>query len=252
MEGKARFLSGPGGRQINFSLDTRQITLLACVCVALAVVLFAGGVVVGRWYGAAAVKPLPDLAALDEEATEQIPQASTLSFHERLAGPPAPVMQPAARKEAEEEEADTDLPDLPEDQDPIPPKRRTEAPLADSSKEKEKEEKTTAAVKEAPPEKPAAPERAPEREARNAEETPSRVEGEGRFTLQAGSFPSKQEAEALVKKLKAKGEAPYLIHSKVSGMYLVRVGAFETIEEAKKAKQSLSARAGLNPVISSR
>ncbi|WP_207457175.1 SPOR domain-containing protein [Azospirillum sp. SYSU D00513] len=99
------------------------------------------------------------------------------------------------------------------------------------------------------PAKPAASPRAP---AAAAPAVPAQGNG-GRFTIQLGSFQVAENADALVRRLQARGIEAYTLawtDSEQRNWRVVRVGRYPSSAEAQRAAEDLrSSIGGLNPVV---
>ena len=75
--------------------------------------------------------------------------------------------------------------------------------------------------------------------------------GEGSYTVQAGSFRSKENAEHLQKRImkwyKGTSIFPFKIHGEE--YFRVRVGSFETQEEAYRVARKLRKKEGISPLV---
>jgi septal ring-binding cell division protein DamX len=238
-----RFLSDATAKPLQLSFYPRQVVMVGCALLASALLLFSSGVVVGRWYSASAVEATPSLSALDEQAK---PQAAAvmpkLSFHEVL---PLPLpVEP-------EEIAVAELkPEALEDQDPLPAKaaakptpKPAEAPKKVAEPAKPAEAKKVA---EAPKANVLA---ATQKDTKLTTKPESK---KGTFTLQVGIFSSKKEAEALVKKLKSSGEKPFMSTSESTGAYIVRIGTYPNLDDAKTGQKAFKNRSGMSAMIASK
>jgi cell division septation protein DedD len=228
-----RFLSEATANPLQLSFYPRQVAMIGCAVLVGALLLFSSGVVVGRWYSASAVEATPNLSTLDQQvkplAAAVMPK---LSFHEALPQP-LPIKP--------EEVAVIEIkPEAPEDQDPLPvkitksvPKPAEALPKAVEPAEAKKASALAANPKES---KPAAKPEAKK----------------GTFTLQVGIFSSKKEAETLVKKLKTSGEKPFMSTSDSTGAYIVRIGTYPTLDDAKTGQKAFKNRSGMSAMIASK
>jgi septal ring-binding cell division protein DamX len=99
--------------------------------------------------------------------------------------------------------------------------------------------------------KPKAVAKAPRTTARQAKPVQRRVKnmGRARFTLQVKATRVKAEADRFVKELQIAGFYPHRILVAMPGkgrFYRIRVGRFETIEEARAFQESYASRSGMN------
>jgi cell division protein FtsN len=227
-----RFLSEATANPLQLSFYPRQVAMIGCAVLAGALLLFSSGVVVGRWYSASAVEATPNLSTLDQQvkplAAAVMPK---LSFHEALPQP-LPIKP--------EEVAIIEIkPEALEDQDPLPAKitklmpKPAALPKAVEPVEAKKANVLAANQKES--------KLAAKPEAKK-----------GTFTLQVGIFSSKKEAETLVKKLKTSGEKPFLSTSDSTGAYIVRIGTYPTLDDAKTGQKAFKNRSGMSAMIASK
>jgi cell division septation protein DedD len=76
--------------------------------------------------------------------------------------------------------------------------------------------------------------------------------GAGRYSIQVGSFQSDANAQALVRSLTGRGYDAFAmdwIDSKSNAWRVVRVGRFDTIEDAKRASAEIQAAANLRGTV---
>ena len=230
-----RFLSDATAKPLQLSFYPRQAVMVGCAVLASALLLFSSGVVVGRWYSASAVETTPNLSALDQQAK---PLAAAvmpkLSFHEALPQP-LPI-------EPEEVAVAEVKPEALEDQDPLPAKAAKPTP------------KPAEPPKATEPAKPAEAKKANVLAATQKEsKLPAKPESKkGTFTLQVGIFSSKKEAENLVKKLKTSGEKPFMSTSESTGAYIVRIGTYPNLDDAKTGQKAFKTRSGMSAMIASK
>jgi len=112
-----------------------------------------------------------------------------------------------------------------------------------------------------PPAKPRAVERAPRPESVRGDGAgaadarparPDRAAGERRFTVQAGAFKTREQAEALRTKLFTAGHDAHVVEVDGAARYRVRVGSFTSREEASRAARAVTATAGLPTYVTLR
>ncbi len=76
-----------------------------------------------------------------------------------------------------------------------------------------------------------------------------------RYTLQAGAYKSKAEADQMLKKLQSEGYRPYIVAAnlKRKGVwYRVRVGSFDSWQQALHAKQKFEEKINMTAYVSRR
>lgn len=213
--------------EYSVSLRPRQAALVACGGLLAATLLFASGVVVGRWYGAAAQVSTPTLAALDEAAAQAPAARPALSFHEELSKP-SPSSLPAVLA----------LDETPAEEAPKPSKKAKPAdegaPVLDDQDEGPK-----------PPAKKAKPGDATA--SKPGDKTPAKADPKAKkekakpvetYAVKAGVYSSKAAVDSLAKTLKARGE-PVSVVKNDSGKYVLLVGTFPSEAEAKKAQAAI-------------
>jgi cell division septation protein DedD len=213
-------------------LDNRQIFLFFFASAVILALVFSLGVVVGRRLGTGPAPPPPSdpLALLDRMSKEEAPDEN-LTFHEELSDD-KPAHKPAA---AAHDAGSGDGPTGSQVPKGDEQGRRPVPSPAVAAKAKAKAEPPPPA----PPAKPEPPPKAPE--------PPSGPPpgSKGKFTLQLSSFQDRQEAAQFVEKLRQEGLKPFMIAAKIPGRgvwYRVRVGIFDSWEEALAAKESFEKR----------
>jgi cell division protein FtsN len=75
-----------------------------------------------------------------------------------------------------------------------------------------------------------------------------------KFTLQVGAYNNSQEAQELVQQLKKKGYDAYIAPGTAAAkgvLYRVRVGHFQTLQEARQFALTFEKKENLKPIISS-
>jgi hypothetical protein len=75
-----------------------------------------------------------------------------------------------------------------------------------------------------------------------------------KFTLQVGAYNNSQEAQELVQQLKKKGYDAYIAPGTAAAkgvLYRVRVGHFQTLQEARQFALAFEKKENLKPIISS-
>jgi cell division septation protein DedD len=220
---------------VELVLDNRQIFLLFFASSVILSLVFALGVVVGKRItpGEQTAPATDPLAVLDQVGGAQPPE-DELSFHEQLAtakAPPADPVKRAADDTAASNRGDRDAMKERSTQE----KRQPAASAAAVARRK-------AAAADRSAKRPLA--RAAEAEANKAKakaQAAAEASAAGQFSLQLSSFQDRSEAEAFMQKLRDTGMKPFLVPSKIPGRgvwFRVRLGAFESWDEAVAAKQS--------------
>ncbi|MFP4597191.1 MAG: SPOR domain-containing protein [Persicimonas sp.] len=147
--------------------------------------------------------------------------------------------------------------------------RKDGVSLSANRKAKEKTEKPApepAAAKEEPEEKPKAKpepqEAAPEKEAPAPEPAEAELEAEpagadevdaARYTLQVASHPNMDSARSHMEKLRKMGLEPHVVAGDVPGkgkFYRVRVGKFQSMDEARSFQSDLTRKNSLSTFVS--
>jgi cell division septation protein DedD len=221
-------MAEPGVREIQ--LSRKQLVFLFMASVVAVVVVFLLGVSVGRGARSAAPPPLPPDAAQTTEAPAQAPpgtqaNAASLTYSDlskagdaaKSGGSPAPVQQlpppPAA--------AATSLPPAQSIQTAPPPPRTPPAPVKSAS---------PAPIKSTPP--ASSTKTTPSSSSKAAAVPP------GSWFVQVESFRSKDLADNLVTKLRAKGYDVYVVDSP-KPLLRVRVGPYKEKTGADEAAGKL-------------
>lgn len=251
--------------KIDLSLDNRQVVSLVIGSLVVLGVVFVLGVMVGKQLapqGQAVPQDL--LSTLDKAATDAGPVP--LTFQQDLTKPitaptvPAPseartakpTERPATKVDTHPAEAKSELKPLepkaeakPEPKpveakaEPTPPAPKPEQPaeapppamdkkLADAFSAAKKESASKPVAVAAPP--PAA----------------------GAFTVQVAASQQKDEADAVVQKLRGSGLRPYLTDVEIPGKghwYRVRLGSFKNKADAEKYVRDLKRETGLTAFV---
>lgn len=231
--------------KIQFALDRRQVVSIVLGSTVLLGVVFYLGVVVGK--DLAQGEPQQVAESLDDLDREAERLARQLTFPETLtaeAAPEAPSPIAAAeargegaaaraREQAEREKAEREKAEREKAEREREEKERLAREAA------RREEEAARQVAAAPPEVPAAPPAAP---------VVQQDEGAPTFTVQVGAMPTREEADALVASLRARGLAPYVVEADVPGkgfFYRVRLGRFGSRDEANRYLRDLQREADL-------
>jgi cell division septation protein DedD len=99
-----------------------------------------------------------------------------------------------------------------------------------------------------PPGAGAKPEPAPKATARPATPKAS-APAPGSFSIQVGAFKDKTTAESVAGRLKAKGYAAYLVSPEGGGLYNVRVGSYPARDDAERVLRKLRDEEKFKPFI---
>lgn len=92
----------------------------------------------------------------------------------------------------------------------------------------------------------------PPRENGPSRRTPGDPRGDAPFSIQVGAFARKKQAEDLTQRLKGRGYPAYITSQVISGMgrmYRVRIGHYQTLDEAKRQAKYIGKREGLETYI---
>jgi len=220
--------------KLELSLDSRQVvSLLVGGLLALGVV-FVLGVMVGKQLAPVApAKPADLLSTLDKDTDAG---KVALTFQQELTRP-APAAQPAPRAAAKPAEKPAARPEPPAvaekpappavepKPEPPPPSPKMDRKLADAFSAAQGSESAT------PPPAPAP------------------TSG---FTVQVAASQQKDDAAAILEKLRAAGLRPYLVEADVPGKghwYRVRLGAFKTKDDAARYVKDLKRETGFSAFV---
>jgi len=199
--------------RIDLQLDNRQIVSFVIGSLIVLGVVFALGVMVGKQLASDAA---PVAQALD-------PLAAIDAQEKALAD--AAIEEAAAQKEAAEALTFAQELTRPKAVDPVIEPTKGAAPA-----EPTREERVAKAEPAAAPE-------------------PS---GSGSLTVQIASLPSRGDADKLVDKLAAKGFDAYVVAADIPGKgqyFRVKVGAFETRDEANQALAELKEKTSMAGIV---
>jgi DedD protein len=194
--------------KIEVRLDNRQVFFLFFGSAVVACMLFVLGVIVGK--------------RIESRGRAEAPEISDpLAVLDRAGQPPAAASAPAPAQE----------PTFPAKLIAGPSKGRAPAPLPPKPAAP-----VVAKVQPAPPPKPAAlPAAKPAEAAPKAPAAPK----PGKFTLHLGTFPTKDEADALAKKFAAQGAFVVAAEVPEKGtVYRVRSGSYANFADATAAKSA--------------
>ncbi len=126
---------------------------------------------------------------------------------------------------------------------PAPPSRATPKSMVASIPRPTREPPRPAATVQPPLEPKATPKPAPSARPSNAAPTPV-----SRLTIQVGAFRERAAADAIVKRLKAKGYSAYMVPVS-EGLFNVRVGSFTNREDAERILKQLEIQEKFKPFI---
>lgn len=218
--------------KIEIRLDNRQVFFLFFGSALVACLLFILGVVVGKRLesrGRAAAPAIEDpLALLDRIAASPGTADESITFPRTLIQPSPPKSEKKVAKA--EPKAPVIAPaEAPAKTEPLAkPEPAVVAKVAEAPKPEPAVEKPKVA---------AAPEAPPAAKAKVAANAAPAANAPAKFSLQLGSFQSREEADAFMAQFPA--AAPFMVTSDIPGKgrwYRVRVGKFASSEEAAKAK----------------
>ena len=115
-------------------------------------------------------------------------------------------------------------------------------------------------IRKEPPAPRQAERAAPEKTGESPPETPSAVSEEGKsalakakYSLQVAAFNNLQEAQDLVNQLKKKGYDAYQLTGSAAAkgtLHRVRIGYFQTLQEARQFAMAFEKKENLKPIIS--
>ena len=214
--------------RIELQLDNRQIVSFVIGSLIVLGVVFALGVMVGKQLASDAA---PVAQALD-------PLAAIDAQEKALAD--AAIEEAAAQKEAAEALTFAQELTRPKAVDPVIEPTKGAAPA-----EPTREERVAKAEPAAAPEEPKSKAAAFERVA-------AKPSGSGSLTVQIASLPSRGDADKLVDKLAAKGFDAYVVAADIPGKgqyFRVKVGAFETRDEANQALAELKEKTSMAGIV---
>jgi cell division septation protein DedD len=204
-------------------LNNKQLVFFFMAAVAIAVVVFLCGVMVGRGVRdatiAAAGTQITASSGLSAAAEPDLTAAevrSELDYQKRLESP-----QVDDRLDGESSSPEKLVADAKKVQSGTTPKAAT------STKPKSE-------PKPAPP-----PEKLPASTGRRSASTQSMGSAQGTFTIQVVALKTRGDADKLVNRLATKGYRAYLEEGGASGLYRVRVGRFADRSEAERITQRL-------------
>jgi DedD protein len=215
--------------KVDLVLDSRQVFLLLFGGAALACLVFILGIMVGKRLENRNTEQASHCGADLEKLDRMIEENPELTFQKVLVKkginpnlPPEvhemahfgePGRNPSVRVETQTEKTQRSSANRAE-------KKTTSTTIAKANHRDEKDPSTS------------------NKKSKKNEDTA--LTGQKRFTLQVSSFKERTQAEAMVKRLEAKGLTPYMISSHIPrrGMwYRVRLGAFESWNDAVGAKK---------------
>ncbi len=217
--------------RIDLQLDNRQIVSFVIGSLIVLGVVFALGVMVGKQLASDAA---PVAQALD-------PLAAIDAQEKALAD--AAIEEAAAQKEAAEALTFAQELTRPKAVDPVIEPTKGAAPA-----EPTREERVAKAEPAAAPEEP----KSKGGLAAAFERVAAKPSGSGSLTVQIASLPSRGDADKLVDKLAAKGFDAYVVAADIPGKgqyFRVKVGAFETRDEANQALAELKEKTSMAGIV---
>lgn len=208
------------GKDKRFYFSRGQFILLGCSFAVTSMIIFFLGMLVGRGIEERKIvkpaEPLMKIPIRPTQGSPSVPAApkEEITFYDTLTRPaPAPVRGDEEAREAKRAENNSKT-----------EARQTKLPARQelASVAKRAEDKPAAARKLQPAEADAKESRKP-------------------WTVQVNAFPDEKSAKTWVDRLRDKGYNAYLSESRIQGRvwYRVRVGRFESREEAEKTQESL-------------
>ncbi|RMF19548.1 MAG: SPOR domain-containing protein [Candidatus Dadabacteria bacterium] len=212
---------GPRPAPASTTEQPQRKALLAVTVTTSILAAFALGVLVGRQQAAPPVVAEPAPTAKPSQEPDDRPESPTIEMI-RPDGTPA---DPRALAEAEAPEPE---PAAPAAQPPAPKEPVAAAP--------------------APKPAPAAP-------ARKSPEARDTAQASGIYTVQIAAFRDRESAQRLSLQLEAKGYDAYVQRSNVDGKgiwYRVRVGAFDSKDDAQKLARRIQASEGRSAYVTIR
>jgi cell division septation protein DedD len=230
-------------------LNGKQLVFLFMAVTVVSVVIFLCGVLVGRGVRAERVSSAADASAIAPATTPDAPRPQAppvpAGSDPTKAAAPAPAEDGLTyfgrldKKNPPAEELKT------ADKAPVASKASADKAPAPAKASVDKAEKS--AEKTAPAKRPAA---APPKEAR-AEEAVSAEPAGGGFALQITALKEAGEAEAVARRLSAKGYSAYVLRPAEGSpsVYRVRVGKFKTRREAEAMATKLNKEEQFTPWI---
>jgi cell division septation protein DedD len=259
-------------------LNGKQLVFLGMATTLVSVVIFLCGVLVGR-----GVKPLDAVAQAGGPQAFDAPAASPVAPGAIATPAPAPPTPPAptasAAGAAAEAAGDTEpTPQGDEPEEPVVPAAApAPAPAAvapaprPAPKPSEPPKRAPAEVKPTPkPEparaaavppavtppppptaKPAAPPAVTPAPAPTAVATTAPAASSGKIAVQVGAFKTRNEADALARRLSGRGYAVYVMNPTDDGkaVFRVRVGNYASADEAQRVSAKLTSQEKLKPWI---
>ena len=221
--------------RIDLQLDSRQIVSFVIGSLVVLGVVFALGVMVGKQLAA---------SAGSEIAAGSDPLAEIDAREKALAD--AAIAEVAVK----EEEALTFEHELtrPKTVDPvIEPTRGAEPPAP-------KREEPVKVAEPKPAAEPPAEPKGRKGLADAFDKVAASPTGSGSLAVQVASLPKREDADRVVDKLVAKGFSAYVVSAEIPGKgtyYRVKVGSFETRDEANGALADIKAQAAMTGIVTS-
>ncbi len=229
-----------GETQYNIPVSSKQLIVYFVFLVIALSAAFLAGVMVGRNVDSSPEPTVRDIAdGLPEEAPAS-PTPDALTYGSTLSGDKIEGLATA--------------PGSSTPPTPAPRVAQVPPPTAASALPTPTARSTPAAAAPAAPVRPAAtPRPAPKATPKaTPRTTPSPRKGAAtpvpRLTIQVGAFKDRAAADAIVKRLKAKGYSAYLVPV-TEGLYNVRVGSFTDREDAERIVAKLETQEKFKPFI---
>lgn len=207
----------------DFALDKKAVIALVAGSVAIGILLFVAGLIIGRQW----------------PATESTATASAAPANERAALPTEPVLNEEASAPPASAAPKTAKPPLPS------PKQATETPMDQSV-----EPTPVAAPGEVPPVKIIS-EAEPESVAANGNPQPAAAEPDY-VTVQVGVFLEEKEAGNLLQQMERKGYRPTFFSGRdaeARQWYAVRIGVYSDRQQAANAAANFTKQERMKAVV---
>ena len=229
-----------------FSLDNRQVGLIASGLILVLALSFLLGALFGRNLSKMADSGQPPAAVAVDASTAEAAELAAMPAEGDPAAIASGAVAPATLAGATEGRENL-IADLNSMKPALAPDGATPAPAAAAAAPAPAPISSPIASTP-PPAAPPAPEPKPASKPVSppAAEEPRPVIPAGAYTIQIASAPSKAEAQALVNELRAKKYDAYMIPAALPNgtFYRVRVGRYSSLDQAEKARKILQTREG--------